>query len=345
MLRVIVVAAALGAPGCVLSVELSGELEQASLDKCEKAGCGIPNSPAVAGVYFWALHSGNLANTEGVKITSVTRDDGVEMRLIADGDHLRGIDPDTNAPLADGTGLVDTRINLSVLGAPYQIRIAYVSPTLVTDESYWVDTQDRIEAYDLVYKPLFGPPEHEKPLCHLANDDLTSPMIRAIAYGGDTYDPDTKEITLGPATVGWMNIACKDGTLYKMLESGHTTAAANRLGIATSLDKRRSMINAFAMNACGTGEPFTVPGTMITLAESQLLLPGTAYQPTPDKPEAIWGPRGPLCLTWHRLADTKDDAAQIKSDIERTCRHTIASCDDWMLANWNTLGYAITGHP
>jgi hypothetical protein len=269
------------------------------------------------------------------------------MRLIAQGDHLLGVDLNTNALLAAGIDLVDTRINLTVKGAPYQIRISYVSPTVVTDESYWVDTQDRIEAYDFVFHPLFGPAiqqQHETPLCHLAKDDPTSSMVRAIAYGGDTYDPLTKKITLGPPTVGWMNIACKDGTLYKMQESGHTNAAANRLGIWTSLDKRQALIRVFAMDACGTGEPFTVPGTMITLVESQLLLPGTAYQPTTPRPEAIWGPQGALCLDWHRLANTATEAADIKTSIESTCGHAIPSCDS-MLARWNTIGYAITGHP
>lgn len=346
--RLAIIASLCAVPGCVSPDLDAGQVVQAAEPtQCDDDGCGGGNSPVINGVYFWSLHSFGLANN-GVAIKNVTRWDGVAMTLIAEGDRLRGIHPVTHAPLADGVALVNTRINVSVNGAPYQIRISYVSPTFAVDEKFWVGSQARIEAYDFVFKPLFERDARERPLCNLANSDPMNPMIRAIVFTGDNYDPVSKEITLGALTNGWMNIACKDSAIYKMHEIGYTKAASDKLGIATSLDERHAMLNSWTMNACGNGTAFTKPGTKILLTESHNLLPATSpFQAVPitaDNVEAIWGPDGARCLDTHRLATDPFSNDALRKAIATECGHELLSCES-MVGDWDDHGYVITGAP
>ena len=184
----------------------------------------------------------------------------------------------------------------------------------------------------------------EKPLCSLANGDPTNPMVRAIVFTGDNYDPVTKQITLGPATRGWMNLACRKSAPYKMHLIGHTTAAWARLGIWTPIDKRRAMLNAWTMNACGTGAAFTTQGTPITLTESQFLLPAASpYQVAPVTTEAIWGPDGAVCLDTPRVP-SGTTLAQQTANIKAECQTELPSCSA-MLVTWTNSGSVLTGTP
>lgn len=94
------------------------------------------------------------------------------MRLqVVDGDQLFGVDPaGSGAVLAQGTKLPGTRIYVSMKGT-------------------------------FRYRPLAGPDRDTyTPLCSEADHD--PPMLDALVFEGDLYDPVTKKITVGPVTDG-----------------------------------------------------------------------------------------------------------------------------------------------
>lgn len=318
--------------------------------QCDLDDCGAGNSPVIDGVYFWHLNSDELPNDHGVSITSVEKN-GIPMRLVAEGDRLRGLHPVTGLPLFDHTQLENTRIHVSVNKKPYVIKISYVSPSWAEDESFWIYPYGKIEAYDFTFTPVFEE-GRERPLCSLAQeDDPDNSMIRAIVFSGDRYNPATKEITDAAPNSGWMNIACKDGAPYKMHLSGHTRVANHRLGITTSLAKRRAMLNAWTMNACSTGTAFTVAGTQITLTESQHL-PGqwpAPFQNNPVTYESIWGPLGALCMNVHRLVEDPS-YEKLESDMVTECGGALPPSCESIIGNDNwddfeRFGYVLTGNP
>jgi|GEM_PF-4549238 len=344
-LNVLAVAIMVGVPACVPEPEPESSITTPLYTgHCDDNDCGNGNSPVIDGVYFWMLSSDKVPNDEGVVITNVTRADDTPMRLVVELDKLLGKAPVTGAQLAVDEQLIDTKIRVTVNGVPYRIRITDVTPTYDNSEQFWVGGHAGVQAYDFKYAPLYIDPDSreerpgdEHPLCSLANNDPLDPLLRAIVFAGDTYDPFTKKVTVGADTAGWMNIACKDGAPYKMHLSGYTTAAAAKnIGVATTADERWAMLNAWTMSACGwrgfgAGKTFTKPGVQIRLSESHGLLPTRGkYQPDGPTHEAIWGTDGAQCLDFHRMKTPK-------SDIERACLRTIPSCDG-VWGDWLTVG-------
>jgi hypothetical protein len=310
----------------------------------------------IEGVPFERLHLLGQANPQRIKIVSVVSGSGVPMQLqlvdesglpAGDGDRLRGVDPVSGGLIASGISLRGTMITVSVdtVAGPktYEIRIAGVMPTGGTH--FWVGDQRAIETYDFRSRLAFDEdPKHERPLC--ANgDDPTK--IHALVFGGDLYDPVTKEITAGTTTHGWINIACADSALYKMHRIGHTSAAQRRLeGFATDIPKRRAMLNAWTANVCGDGTSFTVQGEPIKLAESGGWLPWDSEYLDPldemetESIEAIWGPNGAICLNTPRRLDKEPGICR---DVANKCKPDI--CTKEQIDNWTQHGHVLTGNP
>jgi hypothetical protein len=327
----------------------TSQTEQAILpvpDPCDGPNCGGVNGPVMNGLPFSDIASDGTPNSAGLAIAGVFRaSDNTPMKLIAINDMLLGIDPWTGLTLAAGIDLIGTRIITTLKGKPYEITISYVSPTGVIDERFWVGSYDRVEAYEFMYKPV-GSVEHPKPLCTYDSTDPSSASVRAIAFTGDRYDPDSKAVTVGPKTDGWINIACKFGAPYKLHLLGHTTAATARIGIYAPVAKRRTLLLAVSMTACGAGESFTVQGTHITLSESQNLLPAASpFQLPPALYEAIWTTDGVRCMNWHRRAKSAEDYKVIRANIESTCGRVIPECKATDFGMWKTVGSVITGVP
>jgi hypothetical protein len=294
---------------------------------CSPSVCGDLNPMLLDCAYFSRLSSTGLPNDHGVKIVSVVRADGTAMRLIAELDRLRGVHPVTGAALADHEALVGTVITVSVADSLQHIVIDRVT---AQGAHFWVGAQSSIETYDLSYTVpgVSGPP-------------VT--MLRVIAFTGDSYDPISKQVTIG--TRGWINFACPGSITAKMHLIGHTSAAAQRLGITTTLAKRQSVLNAFTMNACGTGVVFTSASEPITLSESQHLLPPTSPLQAPRVTvEAIWGPDGAVCLDVPRLANSAAMVGVMANAIEAECGAALPSCSA-LIADWPAYGSALTGNP
>jgi hypothetical protein len=331
--------------------------------------CGDPNSPVVDGVLFWTLNSFKLPNEKDVKIDSVWSAallGNVAMRLVvaSSGDQLLGVHPNTNAVIASGSQLEGTKINLLVGPSRkrYQVIIAKVSPTFA-GEHLWVGQFPglRVETYDFLYAPEVVSTSNGRPLCS-ANKYPPGdpPSISAIVFKGELYDPTTKAINFSPSRPGWFNIACVGGAPYKMHMIGYTSVAQARLAAAgtpvpTSEDMRRSMLNAWTMNACGTGTSFTHHGEPITLSESlHALRPdATGYLDPTITTEAVWGPNGALCLNTPRLTEEdKPDQPTILKQIEDECA-TVGKVLPRCTATGSVLrtldawpgGYVLTGNP
>jgi hypothetical protein len=271
---------------------------------------------------------------------SVFRQDETPMRLkVVDGDQLIGVDPaDEATTLAMGQALVNTRIRVWMAGELYAIKIKAVTHT----ETFWVGANLPIERYAFEYRPLAdGPGDDYTPLCSKGADPT---MLEAFVFEGDLYDPDTKRITVGALTKGWMNIACADSAIYKMHKIGHTTAA-QKTGVVTTLPQRHAMLNAWTSNVCGTGEAFTVQGEPITLRESLGVFNQAPYNAVPPTYEAIWDEDGAVCLNTHRLHEDDD---KIYDKIAAACPGGVVPprCDGqfgW-LALWRLRGHVLTGN-
>lgn len=330
---------------------------------CPTDGCG-GNSPVIEGVPFERLHLLGQANPQSIKIVKVVKvvdgsETPMQLQLVdesgqpaGDGDRLRGVMTTASGGvlILEHIRLIDTRITVSVdtVAGPkmYEIRIAGVMPTDGT--RFWVRDQRAIETYDFRSRLAFDEdPQHERPLC--ANLDGDPTKIHALVFGGDLYDPVTKEITAGTTTHGWINIACADSALYKMHRIGHTSAAQRRLqgfGIATDIPQRRAMLNAWTANVCGDGTSFTVQGEPIKLAESGGWLPLNSEYLDPldeletESIEAIWGPNGAICLNTPRRLDKEPG---ICTDVANKCKPD--PCTKEQIDNWTKIGHVLTGNP
>lgn len=358
--RAIVIAALLAGPGCIFfddtapSPSLStGVAAVEPGSPCDVDACGNGNSPVIAGVWFWKLNWLGRPNDPddpgSVRVTGVFSKNNVEMVLLADGDRLVGYnkaawDAGIKIKQAEGKDLGDTQIHVALHDRNYWIRIEYVAaadggPRTVP---FWVPMppgSKPVELYRFFYRP--DPPGNMTvwtQLCQRPAGEPPEPgeqWLDAIAFTGDLYDPATKDITAS-GTDGWMNIACYMGAPYKMHLMGRTTVAGNKLGLSTSIDERKSLLNAFTMNACGTGKAFTVQGTKIRL-KSRRNLDAAGYLPEVKALEAIWGPDGALCLGHHRLATSKASDAARRAEIAAECpTRSLESCD----AMWESWGDA-----
>jgi hypothetical protein len=350
-MRSLVCAAASVAGACAspddLGVEASFLLPPGQEDPCPPDGCGGGNSPVVSGVYFWRLDIAKVPsapNPEGVRITGVHRDMvSMPLRLrVVNGDRLQvvsSVNPD--AVIADDTLVVGTRILIDVNGSPYEISIASAGQTA----HFWLRHPVAIWEYELRYRPLFGPPaaqRKKRALCSEGDGDPTK--VSAIVFGGDLYNPVTKEVAEGPGTAGWMNVACVDSAPYKMYRIGHTSAASTRIGLATTLAQRQAMMNAWTSNLCGDGTSHTNQGETVLMRESfDVQNAQSPYLGEMGSYEAIWSEHGAVCLDTHRREDTEPG---ITAMLRTACTPALPTCDS-MMDDWTAHGHVLIGnsHP
>jgi hypothetical protein len=268
----------------------------------------------------------------------------MRLTLANEGDRLRGIDLDLGTILVESTRLIGTQIEVDVGSHRYAILIEDVRPSNLGDgEHFWVPDASMqmpsIETYVFRYQPLpLSVNQPWRPLCSEGDGDPSK--LTALVFGGDLYDPVSKEITIGPSTQDWIDIACADSAPFKMHKIGYTTAGQERLGMATTLAQRRAMLNAWTANVCGTGEAFTVQGEPITLSESLGVFQHEEYSRPSASIEAIWDERGAVCLNIPRRLDS--DAA-IYDKIRDKCDQP-PRCND-LLDDWTNHFYVLTGNP
>lgn len=312
-------------------------------EPCQGNGSCGGNSPVIDGIYFERLHRlGTFPNAEGVQILGVKSPGGVPMQLelvnkvgqhAEDGDRLRGLDLAGQAVIAEHNQLEGTQIKVSVKGAQYMIFIRKVHWT--DGVPFWVGDKRLIETYEFRYSLIAGDgtTHADLPLCSGADKGL----ISAIVFGGDLYDPVTMNITTGPPTYGWLNIACAESAIYKMHRIGYTEAA--QPGITTSHPQRQAMLFAWTADVCGDGASFTEQGEQITLREKVFEFNVWPYNDDPISYEAIWNGQGAVCLNVPRRYE---DNANLCTALKKHCNRP--PCDAAMIAQWWLYGDVLTGN-
>ena len=350
-MRSLVWAAAAVAGACTspeeLGVETSYLVPPGQEDPCPPDGCGGPNSPVVAGVYFWRLDIASvpgLPNPEGVRITDVrygTVTTPLQLKVV-NGDRLQVVSP-VNV-IADGAMVAGTRITVEVNGSSYEIRVASAGQTAY----FWARHPAPIWEYELRYRPVSGPAADkckdrelcpELALCSEGDGDPTK--LSAIVFGGDLYNPVTKAVAEGPETAGWMNVACTDSAPYKMYRIGHTSAARTRIGLATTLAQRQAMMNAWTSNLCGDGTSHTQQGEPILMRESLgVQNVQSPYRGAMGSHEAIWTESGAVCLDTHRREDTEPG---ITATLRTACGEPLPTCAE-MMDDWTAHGHVLIGN-
>lgn len=312
--------------GCMTPPTTGDSVAALNGDRCMPNVCGTHSQALLECTYFWELSANGLPNDLGVHIVAAQRADGTAMRIIAEGDRLRGVHPVTGAALADHAQLEGTVIIVMTGTSTRTITIERV-----VNEQFFVGSQPAVEAYGLAYTPAEGgAPLH----------------VRVIAFTGDRYDPLTKLVTVGPSTDGWINFACRNTTRYRQHLIGYTEAAQSKLGITTTLSQRQAMFNALSGNACGTGRTWTDDAEPLTLSEQKMMLPPTSpYQVAPATYEAIWNADGAVCMNTPRLATTPAMVTETLSWMANECGAPIPACTSGMLARWPRYGDVVTGNP
>jgi hypothetical protein len=341
-----VVGVAAAVSGACVSLSSEPELGVATqAETCTTNVCG-ENSPVIGGVAFAELHLGGQTNSQGVRISGVVSPSAVPMALqLVEGDRLRGVVTGTGEVL-EHDDLSGSRIDVTVNGASFEIylRVALSEEFWVRPELLPTTATFPIEMYDLRYHLIDSP--RIQALCSEGDGDPK--RLTALVFAGDLYNPDTKAITVGPETDGWLNIACTGSAVYKMHKSAHTSAAQARLGIPTTLAQRRAMLNAWTANVCGNGRSFTRAGKPITLHESiGLLPPSSPYHLPSSSIEAVWTEGGAVCLDVPRRANEVDGLkAEILAECAKAGHPILESCGDWGVGDgWAAHGHVLTGTP
>ena len=139
----------------------------------------------------------------------------------------------------------------------------------------------------------------------------------------------------GRSEKGWFNLACYGAAPAKMHLLRHTSAGSNPPGgppLTTTLPQRTAMLKAITADYCGDGTAWTADGTELQWMDANerfptpkldLNLPGTKTMI-----EAVWGPKGALCLNTPRrlprsgpppTTGTCTGPAVTRKEVEEAC--------------------------
>jgi hypothetical protein len=124
----------------------------------------------------------------------------------------------------------------------------------------------------------------------------------AIVFEGDHYDPEKKTVSKSRGA-GWFNLACFGAAPAKMHLLRHTAAGAftsDGTNRNTSLPERTAMLKAITADYCGNGAAWTGDGTPLEWMDAREWHPkpnlDVSALTTSGMIEAVWGPKGALCL-------------------------------------------------
>jgi hypothetical protein len=123
----------------------------------------------------------------------------------------------------------------------------------------------------------------------------------ALAFEGDHFDPNTKEVSRGQK--GWFNLSCAGTAAAKMHLLRHTEAGSikSRPPLRkTTFPQRTAMLRMLTADYCSNGSAFTVNGQPLLYGDVRKWYPSSPFT-SPTDPrvrsfEGAWGPKGLLCL-------------------------------------------------
>jgi hypothetical protein len=327
-------------------------------DGCPPKECGS-NSSVIDGVYFYELAWSGEPNSEGVRILSYVGLPPGAVKLDVVKNELVARDA-FGVQVAWGPGLIGSGMMLEVNSEPVFVRIANYHRTL----HYWVkDDGKPLSSYTFEYQVEEVDPQgttttYFKPLCTVTDIADGVAALDAFVFEGDRYDPVTKVVTTGALTKGWFNIACMRGAPAKTYRMRATAASSDPLnGVTTTLDQRQSLFNMWVANYCGDGQAFTVPGEPLRVRDATKWIPLSSDWSWDEEPlevgaevssyEAVWGPKGAVCLDVPRRDDSAPGYRSVIADYCKNVDHELPYCSDiGVLPNgWQASGAYATANP
>ena len=188
----------------------------------------------------------------------------------------------------------------------------------VDEIAYMSDRLGSIPGYQLSYAPAFAP-DTAQPLC-------TNGASIVLMAGSETYDPESLRIE--PREQGrWLTLACQDHVLGKAKRMSYDPGYAAEDRYYTTPAQRQATLRMLRADYCGTGQPFTRPGTPLYWQNRA----GWMVHGTPGdakgQVEAGWNEHGATCLGTPRLPGHYS-----RVDIEGACGHSLPVCTDKILA-------------
>jgi ADYC domain len=320
-------------------------------EDCTLTGCGT-NTGFAIDRYFGELNIGGVVNPQGVKFVGFNNLPMGTTKLVVDKlNRLKAVGPFTSVT---GDGIKFSELLIKFNGVQYPIRIAEVHEKV----KYWAKRNyGSVEAYRFQYMP---PGSNWVDLCVPNAKVGMLHQFDAVVFNAERYDADTKDVFDSPIVDGWFNIACLSGGAGKTFMMRHAYGSSDPgNNITTSLDDRRTLVNAWTANYCGDGQSFTQTGTDIRLRDHLgWIATESKYTWTAENEvstyEAIWGPDGALCLNRpRRFANDDKKTAEWIEGIQAHCLEvknaTIPRCTatdktypkEWIL----TGGHILTANP
>lgn len=296
---------------------------------CPAAGCG-QNTPYCHGLRIDELHEDGASSEQGFRILGFTAEDGSEGRItIQDGEFRATLDD--GRPLKF-EGVRGGRIHVewqvpSEDSRRYDLIIAEVA-----QKASWVSRDDRkVPVYTIIAEDLLSTTE-DKPVC--STPDLRT--THAVLLADERYDVDNAAVRTDVPPDLWFTIACEGSALYKMRFAGYNPELPASDAFHTTLEQRQATLSMITADYCGIDGPsFTVAGKDLRWQNQAGWCSDAvscSYFPSPPQShEAIWAPRGALCLDEPRHVD--------RTLVEETCH--IPRCGQATMASlggeWETF--------
>lgn len=139
-------------------------------------------------------------------------------------------------------------------------------------------------SYEVSYRTLLG----WQPLCGVEADGVTP--IRALAVAGtwSTVEGDSAHYAASTTDFTW---ACRGASIAKCVELGYRPWEGHA-------DYLASCVRLLRGDFCGSGNAYTVDGTLLNLYDNL----GIERDTESWRPEAAWGPRGAVCVNKENAA-------------------------------------------
>ncbi len=317
-------------------VEPDIESEQLEIiPRCPPWDCNSNGPMVYADKEIYEFNLDGEESPQGWRYAGFHSSTGQALELVMDGEKLVGVTA-TGVELRDHQ-LDGAEISIAtgkVLSAIYKLRINGYSEVL----EYWLDPAP-VRTYDIEVVSANG---HAAPLCSnpdvADNDDRTYGQgHQVLLFNRNRYDAVNKRVRRSRNAARWVNVACTGSAIFKLFVTRHTNASATVEYTATR-SQATTMLKAWVMDACDTGDVITEPGHRIYLRNR----PGWLFDETQflQSYEGIWGPKGLVCLNEYRLQN--DD--HFVDKLELACGDSIQACTPEMLENWRDYGYILSSN-
>jgi hypothetical protein len=189
------------------------------------------------------------------------------------------------------------------------------------------------------------------PLCH-DKPNGEGEAMPAVVFEGDRYHQNTLAVSNSDTALldTWFNVACAGSLPSKMFLIRQAAASAldptgpgGALAVP-SLQVRQAFVDLWAASYCGDGFSFTETGHPIRIRDRANTMRVDFHVGFDDgdyrSVEAVWGPRGALCLNQPRIGTHTFDEVRTRCDTVRPDL-PLQRCPDDVASTWTTMTGAI----